>query len=121
MGVPDLPMGVLMTNPVQQLRAARLYECEFDHDAALVAGIAEIERLRAALQEIADSGAEHPWGGPAAFARKALGSVHEPGTPHIHAFVPHVGTGDFYHDSNCCLAGMEECACGMTRPGGIAR
>jgi hypothetical protein len=33
---------------------------------------AENARLRAALQKIADSGAEHPWGGPAAFARKTL-------------------------------------------------
>jgi hypothetical protein len=32
----------------------------------------ENERLKSALQEIADSGAAHPWGGPAPFARQIL-------------------------------------------------
>lgn len=34
--------------------------------------IAERDKLRAALERIAQSGAEHPWGGPAAFARMTL-------------------------------------------------
>lgn len=32
-------------------------------------------RMRAALERIAQSGAEHPWGGPAAFARMTLGEA----------------------------------------------
>lgn len=31
--------------------------------------LARLAKAEAALREIANSGAEHPWGGPAAFAR----------------------------------------------------
>ena len=58
----------LMLSDLQSGSEEIEYVLVADYDALK----AEHDRLKKALEDIAASGSEHPWGGPAAFARRVL-------------------------------------------------